>query len=226
MRRSILAHQKAEDEMRAANSELVTAMSHDLRTPLTSLLAYLELIDRGKYADEAQLKHFISRSLDNTLRIKSMADKLFEYFLVYSSEWEHETMEVLEAADLIQQLCGEYAFSLESSGFTVRCDIGPVSGRLYADAALLRRVFDNLCSNLVKYADPAKEIAPRLPAGRAGSLRLTMHNSVSPSGERGESTNIGLKTCSKIVRRHNGSFNVSCDGNSFEVEILLPLSDG
>lgn len=225
MRRSILAHQKAEDEMRAANSELVTAMSHDLRTPLTSLLAYLELIDRGKYADEAQLKHFISRSLDNTLRIKSMADKLFEYFLVYSSEWEHETMEVLEAADLIQQLCGEYAFSLESSGFTVRCDIGPVSGRLYADAALLRRVFDNLYSNLVKYADPAKEIA--LDCRRqGGSLRLTMHNSVSPSGERGESTNIGLKTCSKIVRRHNGSFNVSCDGNSFEVEILLPLSDG
>ena len=154
-----------------------------------------------------------------------MADKLFEYFLVYSSEWENETMEVLEAADLIQQLCGEYAFSLESSGFTVRCDIGPVSGRLYADAALLRRVFDNLYSNLVKYADPAKEIA--LDCRRqGGSLRLTMHNSVSPSGERGESTNIGLKTCSKIVRRHNGSFNVSCDGNSFEVEILLPLSDG
>ena len=47
MRRSILEHQKAEEKMRAANSALVTAMSHDLRTPLTSLLGYLELMDRG-----------------------------------------------------------------------------------------------------------------------------------------------------------------------------------
>ena len=87
MRRSIAAHQAAEERMRLANSELVTAMSHDLRTPLTSLLAYLELMEREKYQDQEQLRHFIHRSLEKTLQIKSMAEKLFEYFLVYSSQW-------------------------------------------------------------------------------------------------------------------------------------------
>ena len=82
MRRSILAHQKAEEEIRAANSQLVTAMSHDLRTPLTSLLAYLEMLNRGKYDSPEQMGHFLKKSLEQTLRIKSMADQLFEYFLV------------------------------------------------------------------------------------------------------------------------------------------------
>ena len=52
MRRSIIKHQEVENQMRTANSELITAMSHDLRTPLTSLLAYLEIMERKKYKDE------------------------------------------------------------------------------------------------------------------------------------------------------------------------------
>ena len=119
MRRSIVAHQAAEEQMRTANSQLVTAMSHDLRTPLTSLLAYLELMERGKYEDQEQLSHFIRRSLDKTLQIKSMADKLFEYFLVYSSEWEPLELESADGDAFLRHLLGEYAFSLENGGFTV-----------------------------------------------------------------------------------------------------------
>ena len=106
MRRSILAHQRAEEKMRSTNSQLVTAMSHDLRTPLTSLLAYLELLDRGKYDSEDQRRHFVAKSLEKALRIKSMADKLFEYFLVYSSEWEQADLEVLEADELLPEKPG------------------------------------------------------------------------------------------------------------------------
>lgn len=61
MRQSILAHQRTEELTRSASSQLVTAMSHDLRTPLTSLLAYLELMDRGKYQNEEQLHQFIKK---------------------------------------------------------------------------------------------------------------------------------------------------------------------
>ncbi len=93
MRRSIIEHQEIEKQMRSANSELITAMSHDLRTPLTSLLAYLEIIERKKYADEGQMHSLIHKCLDQTLRIKAMADKLFEYFLAYSTEWESVEME-------------------------------------------------------------------------------------------------------------------------------------
>ena len=120
MRRSILKHQETEDQMRSANSELITAMSHDLRTPLTSLLAYLEIIERKKYADEAQMDQLVHKSIHQTLRIKNMADQLFEYFLVYATDWKNDEPETLDADELFRQILEDYAYSLESSGMKVQ----------------------------------------------------------------------------------------------------------
>ena len=225
MRRSILAHQEAEEQMRSANSQLVTAMSHDLRTPLTSLLGYLELLDRGKYDGEEQLRHFIRQSLGKTLQIKDMADKLFEYFLVYSSEWERPDMETADADGLFQQFWGEYAFSLESEGFTVELDFGELNGTVRVHMDLLRRAFDNLYSNLRKYADRGRPI--RLSCRRVGSVaRLELANAVSPRRDKRESTNIGLNTCRRIVQYHGGTFQTEEADGRFQATVTLPLDGG
>jgi len=222
MRQSILAHQDAEDKMRSANSQLVTAMSHDLRTPLTSLLAYLELMDRGKYEGEEQLHHFISRSLEKTMQIKSMADKLFEYFQVYSSEWEPPDMETADADEVFQQFWGEYAISLENQGFTVRSDFAHLDGMLRVNLELLRRAFDNLYSNLLKYADPASPVEI-FCCREEKQVHLTLANHVSPRRNTCESTNIGLNTCLRIIQFHDGSLETGEDAGIFRVDIALPL---
>lgn len=223
MRCSILAHRAAEERLRSANSELVTAMSHDLRTPLTSLLAYLELMDREKYEDQQQLKHFIRRSLDKTLQIKTMADKLFEYILVYSSEWEQPELEPADADSLFGQLWGEYAFSLESRGFTVECCMEPLDGIVRISPDLLRRAFDNLYANLLKYADPAGPIGIACRREQ-GSVQLTLSNRISPGRDRRESTNIGLHTCERILRCHGGSFVCRENSGTFTATLCLPLT--
>lgn len=225
MRRSILAHQEAEEQMRSANSQLVTAMSHDLRTPLTSLLGYLELLDRGKYDGEEQLRHFISQSLSKTLQIKDMADKLFEYFLVYSSEWERPDMETADADGLFQQFWGEYAFSLESEGFSVNYDFRELNGTVRVNTDLLRRAFDNLYSNLRKYADRTRPLC--LSCRREGSAaRLELANAVSPHRDKRESTNIGLNTCRRIVQYHGGTFQTEEEAGRFQVTVTLPMNGG
>lgn len=222
MRRSILAHQDAEEKMRSANSQLVTAMSHDLRTPLTSLLAYLELMDRGKYEDEEQLCHFISRSLEKALRIRSMADKLFEYFLVYSSEWEQPDMELADADGTIQQFWGEYAFSLENRGFAVRSDFHRLNGTMAVNIDLLRRAFDNIYANLLKYAAPDQPI--EIVCRREGELvQLTVTNHISSQRDKCESTNIGLNTCRRIIQCHGGTFSVREADGRFQAAVTLPL---
>ena len=222
MRRSILAHQSAEDQMRLANSQLVTAMSHDLRTPLTALLAYLELMDRGRYDGEEQLRYFISQSLGKTLQIKDMADKLFEYFLVYSSEWEPAELELVDADQVLQQFWGEYAFSLENEGFTVRTGFGQLNGSLRVNLDLLRRAFDNLYANLLKYADPDQPV--EAVYRREGDLvRLTLVNHISPQRDKRESTNIGLNTCRRVLRYHGGTFSAGERDGQFQVTVTLPL---
>ena len=225
MRRSISAHQAAEERMRLANSELVTAMSHDLRTPLTSLMAYLELMDRGKYENEEQLSHFIRRSLEKTMQIKSMADQLFEYVLVYSSEWSQPDLELRDGDELLQHLLGEYTFSLEHHGFTVRQETSPLGGQLQVNLGLLRRMFDNLYGNLLKYADAAWPV--ELAYWREGDRAvITLRNRISPSRDQRQSTNIGLGTCEKILSCHRGSFSFREEEGFFQTEIILPLYGG
>lgn len=224
MRRSILKHQQAEDEMRSANSQLVTAMSHDLRTPLTSLLAFLEILDRDKVQSEEQRRYLIRQSLSKTLSLKDMADKLFEYFLVYTSEWEQPEMEAQDADEIMDQFWQEYTFALESHDFTVETDFKELNGTIEINLELMRRAFDNLYSNLVKYAAPDAPI--RIACHREnGQIVLTLENTVSPQRDRKESTNIGLNTCSRILRMHGGRFDTTEDSGVFTAVVCIPFTE-
>lgn len=224
MRRSILSHQRAEEEIRAANSQLVTAMSHDLRTPLTSLMAYLELLNREKVQDETQKRHLIRQSLSKAQSIKDMADKLFEYFLVYTSEWEQPELERVDADEVIGQFWQEYAFALESKGYAVRMTLEPLGGDIDIKTELLQRAFDNLYANLLKYADPAQPI--EITCRREGdTVVLRVINAVSSQVNKRQSTNIGLNTCHRILSMHNGRFEAHEQDGRFEVELSLPLSE-
>ena len=222
MRRSILKHQETEDQMRSANSELITAMSHDLRTPLTSLLAYLEIIERKKYADEAQMDQLVHKSIHQTLRIKNMADQLFEYFLVYATDWEDDDMETMDADPLFQQILEDYAYSLESSGMTVQLQFSPVSGQILVTLPLLQRALDNLYSNLTKYAD--LETAIYIYYGRKNdNLHLSVSNGIRTGQNNTESTSIGLNTCRRIMQHHGGTFTSEEHEGIFSVSLTLPL---
>jgi signal transduction histidine kinase len=223
MRRSILRHQQAEDEIRSANSQLVTAMSHDLRTPLTSLLAFLEILDRDKVQNEEQRRHLISQCLTKTMSIKAMADKLFEYFLVYTSEWEQPELETCDADEVFTQFWQEYAFTLESHGFAVEMDFGELGGKVAVNLELLRRAFDNLYANLVKYAEPSKPV--QIACHREDDqVLLTISNAVSSQRDNRESTNIGLNTCRRIMKMLGGSFETNEADGVFTVKLRLPFS--
>ena len=222
MRRSILRHQETEKQVRSANSELITAMSHDLRTPLTSLLAYLEIIDRKKYADEQQMQELVHKSIGQTMRIRHMADKLFEYFLVYATEWEAAALEEADGDLLFLPILEDYAYSLENSGFTVKTDFAQVSGQVNVNMELLQRALDNLYSNLLKYADREQPVF--MSYGREeGSFRLSIRNGIAPDQDKNKSTEIGLHTCRRILQYHGGSFEAKAEGSEFSVVLTLPL---
>lgn len=222
MRRSILRHQEMEGQMRSANTELITAMSHDLRTPLTSLLAYLEILERKKYTDEEQMQNLLHKSVGQTMRIRDMADKLFQYFLVYATEWESAETEELDADMLFLQILDDYAGSLESKGIQVERSFSEVLAKINVNPDLLQRALDNLYSNLLKYADPERPV--KLSYRRnENKLHLTIENGIVADRQKKDSTQIGLNTCRRIIEFHGGTFFALEQKQTFAVTFELPL---
>lgn len=221
MRRSVIERMGNERRAWEANSELITAISHDIRTPMTSLIGYLGLLKEQNLPEE-QRSQFTASAYDKAMELKSLTDELFRYFLVFGRADLEMNIENLDARLLLEQLLGEAEFDLHDSGFEVeRIDFeGECSVR--ADPMYLKRVLDNLVSNIKKYADRTRPVT-LLSEHADGRLRLCFSNAVARGGSRVESTKIGLRTCEKIMSHMGGSFAVNSDGKSFSAELSLPV---
>lgn len=221
MRRAIKQRIEREEEARQANRELVTAMSHDLRTPLTSLLGYVDILNMGRFRDEEQKKRCLRSVGQKAYQIKELSDKLFGYFIVFGSGRETLKKEEVNGAEFLGQVVEESLFDLESEGFQIRRIAGEISCRLMVDMGLSRRVFGNVFSNLLKYGDRNGEL---LVEYRQNETELTVRlvNQIDRGTASKESSGIGLKTCGKIMEAHEGRFESGEKDGKFYTEVKFP----
>ena len=203
------------------NSELITAMSHDIRTPLTSLIGYLDIIESGKYQSEDDMKKYVAASRDKAFQLKDLSDKLFQYFLVFGSKGAEKDLEVYDAGILVQQLLSEHAAELINYGFNVEFDYEiPEGVEIEADVSGLKRLFDNLFSNILKYADKKESI--KIKADVQGQkIVVDLENVIREDSRNVESNKIGLKTCEKICKDMGGDFVYTDEGDAFKVNVKL-----
>ncbi|MET1168065.1 histidine kinase dimerization/phospho-acceptor domain-containing protein, partial [Bacillus velezensis] len=142
-----------------ANRELITAISHDLRTPLTILLGYMDIIELNKYKTHEDLLQYIHNSREKAYQIKVLSDKLFEYFTVSSAAEEEEVeFEMYEGRALIDQLIDEQLVVLDDIDVQVQTDAHHEEFLLEINLVAMRRVMDNIFSNIRKYADPGHPV--------------------------------------------------------------------
>ena len=153
--------------------------------------------------------------------LKDLTDELFKYFLVFGSAELKLDMERYDGRLLLEQLASEAEFTLTEAGFTVqRMDFSGECSIL-ADPLYLKRVMDNLVSNVMKYGDKARRVVI-LSQLEKGMLGLCVSNSVTRSLDRVESTRIGLRTCKRIMEQMQGSFSTETDGEHFAAELRIP----
>lgn len=222
MRASMIKKHQNEKDAWKANQQLITEMSHDIRTPLTSLIGYLDIIEGKKYETEEELNRYVSACRDKAFQLKDLSDKLFQYFLVYGSQAEKE-LEPFDASILFQQLLMEHSAEIIGYGYKVDFIFAIPEVNVMVDISGVRRLFNNLFSNIMKYADHKEGISIEAKV-EAGQIVIIIANGIAESAKKVESNKIGLKTCEKICRSFNGEFVYQELDERFVARVLLPIA--
>ena len=218
MRRSFIERLSEEENMKISQSELLRDMSHDLRTPLTALTGYLEIM--GRKIQEEPIKGYVQNALNRAHQIKDMTDELFEYFLVYSKDENMNNFQELDASMCFNQMWDEEASELEEAGFETQSAPSETQIDLKIDVKLIRRVMDNICSNIIKYADRESPVKQKTEI-KDGKLVFEVKNRISEKPIDSNSSGIGLKSCKKIASLHGGTFETEAKDGYFISRMTL-----
>ena len=223
MRLSLLRKTSEEQRALQQNSDLITAMSHDIRNPLTSLIGYLDLLEMSQDRLPEDLRSYVLASRDKAYQLKDLTGEMFRYFLVFSRGEQETHPEPYDAQILCAQLLGECAAELRSRGFDVNLLLLTTPCTVTTDVQMLKRVTDNLLSNIEKYADPAARLTI-LAEREGGRLHVCFANRARHELARVESNHIGLRTCEAILQLLGGQFFTHRVGDDFSAEFILPVT--
>ena len=228
-----LADQTRSERMKV---ELIANVSHDLKTPLTSILSYAELLRQepleGAAADYARIID------QKAQRLKSMVQDVFEVSKAASDQLPVD-LERLDFAKLLRQTLADMADPIEKSGLTVRTDLPEGEVPIVADGRRLYRVFQNLIQNALQYSLPGSRIYLQLTAGQ-GTARASLRNTSSrelPEGVdftarfvRGDESRtdggsgLGLSIARSFTEACGGKLTVETVADLFTVHVTFPLA--
>lgn len=218
-------------------TELITNVSHDIKTPLTSIVNYVDLLKKEPI-DNPKAQEYLEVLDRQSKRLKKLTEDLVEASKASSGvipvDCQPTSVNVL-----LSQLEGEYEERLQKADLTMI--VHPAAGDpvVLADGKLLSRVMDNLMNNIVKYAMPGTRVYAAAAADEQEttiSIKNVSRNELNVSADelmerfvRGDSSRhtegsgLGLSIAKSLVELQGGRFELSIDGDLFRADISLPL---
>lgn len=229
-----------ERESERTKNELITNVAHDLRTPLTSIIGYLELLsDSGKVTDELRGK-YLEITYTKAKRLEKLIEDLFGFTKLNYGKISMRVNSV-DVVKLLSQLLDEFYPNFTEKNLEYELQSNVPSKVIQADANLLVRVFDNLINNAIKYGAEGKRILVEVQADETiVTVSVINYGYVIPKDElpmifekfyRVEQsrsthtggTGLGLAIAKNIVDMHGGSIDVASElsGTVFTVKLKV-----
>ena len=208
---------EVKEQERVLNEEkeqFIRALSHDIRTPLTSIMAYSELLTGANTVDPQEQTRYLELIQHKAGQIKDMTDILLD-----GSKRNPEYFE--DARLLIEQLTAEFEEMLED-GFSIEASLDCPAFPGTFDVQELRRIFDNLVSNVQKYADPDRPV--KISISLEGvQLLIRQENAVRERIAPADGYQIGLRSIQRIAQNYAGQVDVQKDDAAFAITITLSV---
>lgn len=231
-----------EQEAQEANrrkDDLVMYLAHDIRTPLTSVIGYLDLLEEAPDMPAAQRIKYTRIALDKADRLEKMVNEFFEITRFNAQQTELQK-ENIDLSYMLMQLTDELTPVLEANGNTVHVDAAD-DLTVYGDPDKLARVFNNVLKNAASYSTPnteiqisAKEVengvritfqnaGKTIPAEKLASLFDRFYRADEARTSQTGGTGLGLAIAKEIVTLHGGTITASSINDTITFTITLPL---
>ena len=231
-------HQAVEERTRSERMkvELVTNVSHDLKTPLTSILSYTELLAQEPL--EPPASEYVQILGEKSRRLKAMVQDVFEVSKAASGQLPVK-LEGLDYARLLRQTLADMAQAIDSSGLALRTAIPEEEVPILADSDRLYRVFQNLIGNALKYSIPGSRVYLTLAVEgtqATASVRNTSAAELKPGADytarfvRGDESRtdggsgLGLSIADSFTRACGGTLTVTTEADLFTARVTFPLA--
>ncbi|GAA0766771.1 HAMP domain-containing sensor histidine kinase [Clostridium subterminale] len=220
-------------------TELITNVSHDLKTPLTSIVNYVDIL-KDESLDKNEIRDYVTILDNKSTKLKKLVEDLFEMSKMSSGQITLSKSDV-DIVELIHQNLGELSFLGEDKNLIFKV-IGDKACHLNLDGAKISRVMDNLICNAIKYSLENSRIYLEVVENETECEIIVKNISkydldfnedeILERFVRGdksrnssiEGSGLGLAISKTIVELHNGTLKVKCDGDLFKVIIKLPKS--
>lgn len=236
------AVQSMDDERKIEKSkdELITNVSHDLRTPLTSIIGYLGLIEDKQYQNEEDILKYTHIAYSKAKQMKNLVDDLFEYTKVQQHGAPVNIMRV-DLDQLLEQLTASFALEAERRGIEISSKVVPNPLMIEADPEKLGRVFNNLVANAFKYGNGASYVqitahqeqsnvvvkvandGTPIPKEAQDHLFERFYRAEASRSRATGGTGLGLAIVKSIVDLHHGQVTVTSDEHETAFIVTLPL---
>ncbi|MCR4609271.1 MAG: GHKL domain-containing protein [Eubacterium sp.] len=219
-------------------AELVTNVSHDIKTPLTSIINYVGLIRREDVQNE-KLKSYVDILESKSQRLKQLIEDLIEASRASSGEIELNVI-TLDFSELLNQVVGENIDRFENKGLEMISVISKKSVMINADGRHLFRITENVLNNAYKYSKENSKVYLALISDGKEAIMTLENTAVRPINEspeelmerfvRGdksrstEGSGLGLSIAKSLTELMKGKFTIEINGDSFKVTIRFPLA--
>ena len=215
-------------------TELITNVSHDIKTPLTSIVNYVDLLQKPHSSEEEA--HYLEVLDRQAKRLKKLTEDLVEASKASTGNMQ-VSLAPTSVAELVSQAVEEYRGRLEAEKLEAVTSLEP-GLTVMADGRLLWRVLDNLLGNVVKYALPGTRVY--VTAFRRGELVVIAVKNISrdalnidadelmerfvrgDAARHSEGSGLGLNIAKSLTQLQHGEFRLTVDGDLFKAEIVLP----
>ena len=227
-----------EDKLKSERmkTELITNVSHDIKTPLTSIINYADLISKEESTSETG-KEYSEVLVRQSKRLKTLLEDLIEASKASTGNLEVD-LQPCDAQVFVTQTAGEFEEKFQNSELSLITSVPDEQIRIMADGRRMQRIFDNLMNNICKYSLPGTRVYVDLTQTDKDAVFVFKNTSKEPlnmseeelmerftrgdSSRNTEGSGLGLSIASNLAELQNGQLRLSTDGDLFKATLTFP----